>query len=282
MQISQILFWVSAGSRLTVMGILKLNLVTSYDGLIITKIVMCSSSELQTLCIKFQSELRTWFNIAHSLVAIADLGYDKIEEQIVIDDIDYTFSVPITTTFGISFATLNKLPYSKILGIYLEHKQAIVELVFGRIVQIWYDFLNRMYEQILKETFAGVKTYTGIQDLVNGKNVEDIDKMVKEFDLRTGGVRKIEKMETYLDKKIDDDYKQRITVCITVRNLLEHNQGFIRQSDLDNLESQSIKLINLSFQEQDFLVSERVEITIYELFRLKQCFYYASKQLIFD
>ncbi len=46
--------------------------------------------------------------------------------------------------------------------------------------------------------------------------------------------------------------------------------------------SNSLKLINKSCQEQDYLAGEKVLITIYELFRLKQVFYNAAKNLIPD
>ncbi|MBD2536921.1 hypothetical protein H6G97_50005 [Nostoc flagelliforme FACHB-838] len=175
---------------------------------------------------------------------------------------------------------MNELQYSKMFEIYDTHKTAISELVFLRIIQVWYEFINQLVEHLVKERLAGCKNYPKIQILMSKITSKDeIPKIIEKFD-RTSNIKKLTEIENYLERKIDEEYRERIKLAITVRNLLEHNQGVIRESDLKLVASTSIKLINQSCQEQDFLIGEKVEITIYEVFRLKQAFYHASKQLI--
>ncbi len=240
---------------------------------------MCGLTELQEIRNKFQANLREWFDIAHSLVAIASIGSLQVAEESSINDHPYSFHVPVQTTLGVSLASINQIKYSKILEIYIDHKLAITELVFGRIIQLWYDFLNQLTEYLLKRSLAGSDDYPKIQGLISEFKSSDVQKIIQQFD-RISAIKKISKIENYLEQKIDNEYRERITTAITVRNLLEHNQGVIRDSDLSKMKSTSIKLINESCQEQDFLIGEKVEITIYEVFRLKQAFYHASKQLI--
>jgi hypothetical protein len=76
--------------------------------------------------------------------------------------------------------------------------------------------------------------------------------------------------------------KQQIKKAIIVRNLLEHNHGIVRDKDRAQTGTNSIKLIDESCQEKDFKTDEKVQITIYELFRLKQVLYHAAKELIPD
>ncbi len=74
----------------------------------------------------------------------------------------YVFAVPVSTSVGLSFATINNLEYSKIFEIYFNHQGVIAELVYGRIIQRWYDFLNQIIEEIVKESITGIKNYPNI------------------------------------------------------------------------------------------------------------------------
>ncbi|MGF1938142.1 MAG: hypothetical protein RM347_027935 [Nostoc sp. ChiQUE02] len=244
---------------------------------------MCDFTELQTIRNNFRDDLTQWFDIAHTLVALASLGSDTVFENLDINPV-YSFRVPIKTSLGLSLASINDLKYSKMGEIYLNHKLAIPELIFERLIQLWYKFLNQIVEQLVKESLAGSQNYPEIEKLIiKSKGKEEIIKLIcKEFEFDIKNIKKTKKIENYLGQKIDAAHHQNITVAIILRNLLEHNKGIIRENDLNSLNSNSIKLINDSCQEQNFLLGEKVKITIYEVYKLKNLPYHISKQLIPD
>ncbi len=180
------------------------------------------------------------------------------------------------------------MKYQKIFEICFNNKGAIAELIYGRIVQQWYDLLNKIIEQIVKEHLAGIKSYPKIPTVkveldFNIENfLEEVPKLAREnFDF-TKAVEKTKVIETSLEQNLDEELKQQIKKTIIVRNLLEHNQGIVRDKDRKQTGTNSIKLIDNSCQEKDFQTDEKVEITIYKLFRIKQVFDRAAKKLILD
>jgi len=246
-------------------------------------------TELINIRDKFQASLRDWFDIAHALIATTSIGAETVIGYMQSNpDASYSFAVPVIINEDQSFASINKLSYEEIFKRYFSHKGAITELVYGRIVQQWYDFLNQIIEQVVKDHITGVKIYPKIPkvevklDFSTENILEEVPRLIKEsFDFKKN-YEKTKLLEDCLEQKIDENLKKEIKKAIIVRNILEHNQGFIRNKDLKDTGSNSIKLINSSCQEQDWKSGEKIEITIYELYRLKNLFYHISKQLIPD
>ncbi|MGI8499956.1 MAG: hypothetical protein ACR2LR_02285 [Hassallia sp.] len=243
--------------------------------------------ELKKIRDYFQNDLREWFDIAHTLIAITSLGSWKVIEYMQSNsDASYSFAVPIAVNGSLNLASLNKLSYEKMFQTYHNHKGAIAELVYERLIQRWYDFLSQIIEQIVKYHITGVKSYPKIPkvkievNFSDDKFLEQFPTLIKDsFDFQKN-IEKTKLIEDCLEQKIDDEFKQQIKKAIITRNLLEHSQGIIRTKDTKDLGINSIKLIDDHCVEKEFKVGERVEITIYELFRLKQAFYNTSKILI--
>lgn len=155
---------------------------------------MCGFTELQTIRNNFRDDLRQWFDIAHTLVALASLGTGTVLENLDINQV-YSFHIPINTSLGLTLASINDLKYSRMCEIYLNHKLAITELVFERLIQIWYDFLNQIVEQLVKESLAGNQNYPEIEKLItkfDGKQ-EIIKSICKNFDFNIKNIEKIKK-----------------------------------------------------------------------------------------
>ncbi|OUL27061.1 hypothetical protein BV378_10270 [Nostoc sp. RF31YmG] len=242
---------------------------------------MSSLTELQNIRNKFQFDLREWFNKAHSFVAITSLGIDIVQDEINTHNSFYSFAVPISTSLGESLAEISKLQYSEMFAIYLTHKEVITELFYGRIIQLWYDFLNQIIEQLVRVSFIDSSKYPKLHEKISFiKTIDENIKIIRRNFDNSSGVDKIDKVEEYLGQKIDENLRQLIKVAITVRNLLEHNQGVIRDRDLNVLNITAIELINESCQEQDYFIDQKVRISIYEVYRLKNIFYHTSNQLI--
>lgn len=244
-------------------------------------------TKLQKICNAFKERLKTWFDVAHSLLAISEIGADQVSEDLQSDpDADYSFSFPTYIDGEPNIINLSTLEYVKMDETYHRHKGAITELVYERIIQEYYHFLNQIIEQIVKEHITGIKLYPNIPKLqisVNFSNQDilaEIPTLIREsFDF-VKNVDKISKIEKCLGKKLDDDWKKEIKKAIIVRNLLEHNQGIIRDRDIKDFGNSSIQLLDNSGIKKDFQEGDKVEITIYELFKLKQVFQHTSKGLI--
>lgn len=246
-------------------------------------------TELIKIRTNFQASVKNWFDIAHALIATTSIGADTVIEYMQSNpDACYSFAVPININERQTFATISKLSYQEIIQRYLSHKGAITELVYGRIIQQWYDFLNQIIEQVVKDHITGVKIYSKIPkvdiklDFSTESILEEVPRLIKEsFDFKKSH-EKTKLLEDCLGQKIDENLKKEIKKAIIVRNTLEHNQGIIRNKDINDTGSNSIKLIDSSHKEQDLECGDKIEITIYELYRLRNVFYHGSKQLVPD
>lgn len=251
-------------------------------------IIMSDLIELKKIRDDFQNDLRDWFDIAHSLIAITSTGVDEISKEHLLSNPEagYSFPVPISINGSPTLVSLNKLSYGEMFRIYKDHKGVIAELIYERIIQRWYDFLNQIIEQIVKYHITGIKSYINIPkveikvDFTQDNLLQQLPSLIKErFEFKKN-IEKTGLIEKCLEQNIDNELKQQIKKAIITRNLLEHSQGIIREQDTKELGSNNIKLIGADCKEKDFKVGDRVEITIYGLFKLKQVFYHTSKILI--
>ncbi|MBE9249425.1 hypothetical protein IQ226_09645 [Dolichospermum sp. LEGE 00240] len=233
----------------------------------------------------FQKDLRDWVDIAHTFIEFAKRGMSNMNSNASSDLKIFTHEDK-----SLKLETLNRLSYNDMILIYVNHKGAIAELIYGRMLQRWYNFLNQIIEQIVKYHFANVKSYPNIYNINKIKidfSQDDLSEKLPDFINRfdkINNIDKIEVVEQCLKQNIDEELKQEIKKAIITRNLLEHNQGIIRKKDIEGLGSNSIKLFvdegSIPIQEKDFTEGERVEITIYEIFCLKETLYNTSKILI--
>ncbi|MDM3846525.1 MAG: hypothetical protein PT116_16175 [Aphanizomenon gracile PMC638.10] len=242
--------------------------------------------ELNKIRNDFQTAVKEWFDIAQTFITIAKLGVLSMDIK------SSNLVIPKYLNESLNFVTFNKLSDGEMLVTYCNHNGAIAELIYGRMLQRWYNFLNQIMEQIVKYHFASVKSYPNIYNINNKVKIdfsqdnlsEKLPDFIRRFDYKITNIEKIKVIEECLKQNIDAELKQEIKKAIITRNLLEHNQGIIRKTDIEGLGSNSIKLFvdegSIEIQEKDFTEGERVEITIYEIFRLKETLYNTSKILI--
>jgi hypothetical protein len=120
-------------------------------------------TELSTIRDNFQDDLKDLFNMAHAFIATTEIGATKIIDTLrESPDASYAFAIPFATTDGVALANINQLEHAKIFEIYFHNKGVIAELFYVQIIQRWYDFLNQVVEQIVKEHLAGTKRYPKI------------------------------------------------------------------------------------------------------------------------
>ncbi|RUS96036.1 hypothetical protein DSM107003_26980 [Trichormus variabilis SAG 1403-4b] len=248
-------------------------------------------TELKEIRDDFQNDLRYWYNIGHTFIGMSKIASLEMRKEENLGK-KITFATIPTNENGIlKFDILSELTYQQMLVTYYGNQDAIAELVYERIIQRWYDFLNQIIEQVVQYHIAGVKTYTKLPkiDIKVDFSRDNFSKdsllttlpgLIKEgFDFKKN-IEKTELIEKCLEKKIDEELKQEIKKAIITRNLLEHSHGIIREQDVKPLGRNSIKLIDDHCVEKEFKLGEKVEITIYEIFRLNHILYSTSNILI--
>jgi hypothetical protein len=238
----------------------------------------------------FQQELVESLQIAHSLIAISSLGEEPLLENMKKNpESGHQFAIPIPGAMGIEIAKLNFMTWKDIFATYHAHKAAIHELVHAQMVQKWYDFLNQLFEKVVKDHFSGVKSYPKVPQLkvtidfsIDNSTtlIQNIPERAREWFDFIKAEEKINKIEKILGIQIDQQLKSSIKKHIIVRNILEHNNGVIRDRDVKDLGSQVINLFDDSATDKDFKVGDRVKITFYELLRIRHDFHKAASIMI--
>jgi hypothetical protein len=231
------------------------------------------SEELKKICEEVENDLTEWFQVALTLESIITLGHNLIIKDMT-DDIDTSitcFKYSLKTTTGQYID--NQLSFKQVIEGYSNYNSIIVELVFLRIVQHWYDFLNKIIELVVKEHISGVKIYKDIPitnvafDLNNFCSTEDLPELIKDsFDKNIKNIDKTKKITKCLGVTLDNDSQQCIKKAIIVRNLLEHNKGIVRQKDLNDLGGQLFLIYNGELKQ--YGVNARVVLTTSDLYDL--------------
>ena len=248
--------------------------------------------QMQEIRNSFQEDIEESVKVAHALLAIASIGEMEItnktcEEQ----NSSYQFVAPCTQSGLVNLEVFSSVTYKDIIGIYFNHKGALPELVHAQLIQKWYGFLNQLVEQMVYDHVSGVRLYPKIRnkkvelnlEVVERNNlvqIQEISRRFREaFDFEKG-YEKLAQVANWLNIEVDKDLKDSIKKHIIVRNLLQHNHGCIRDSNLKELGKASIQLIDESINIKEFKVEERVKISIYELFRVWEDFHKVADTLI--
>lgn len=184
--------------------------------------------------------------------------------------------------------------FKDILNIYEQHQNAIEEMIHTEFVQKWHDFLGNVFEQILIEQLAGKKCYK-VLDNVSIKKIDlstaepnNIITKVQESALNSFNFepadKRLDTIMTALDKKkiIPGDLKKAIQKHITVRNVFQHNNGFLRSDDITKLDkgATEITLLDKDAIPEPKKAGDALIITYWELEAVKQDFYKAASLLI--
>jgi hypothetical protein len=244
--------------------------------------------ELKEIRDDFHNDLRYWFNIGHTLIGMKKIAFVEMMKEEKLDEKKVTLAIPTNENGILKLDILSELTYQQMLETCFSNPDPIVELVYERIIQRYYDFLSQIMEQIVKYHITGIESYKNIPkieiklDFSKSKDhfLEQFPVLIKNsFDFRKN-IEKTELIEKCLEKKIDEELKQEIKKAIITRNLLEHSHGIIREQDVKSLGRNSIKLIDDHCVEKEFKLGEKVEITIYEIFSLNHILYSTSNILI--
>ncbi|ACK69881.1 hypothetical protein PCC7424_1438 [Gloeothece citriformis PCC 7424] len=238
----------------------------------------------------FIQELDNWFKTANAYITITKGVRYEADDKEKEADLKVKFLSIKESGDGSSSAVTEGINIKQALEIVSKDKDAIEKLFFSRAIQIWYDFLNRILESLVDSHLSGKKSYPKLNKIkqvnidfkqINPDNFrEQIILAIKDsFDF-SKGLEKLQPLEKALEIKIPQNEKYQIKKFIIVRNLIEHNQGQIRETDLNEMGVNIIKLYDQWGKEQEYKLNDKVEIGLDELRKVKEVFEKVANILI--
>jgi len=127
---------------------------------------------------------------------------------------------------------------------FLENRNTFLEMIHGFYVQAWSSFLDSVFESMLEKHFSGTQIYKiqpipiqflSIEDTPD-RLLENIKRRVSEhFSNQIALPDKTMILEKSLGLELSPDLKNNIKKHIIVRNVIQHNQGKLRERDLKTL-----------------------------------------------
>lgn len=133
--------------------------------------------------------------------------------------------------------------------VFLENRHTFLEMIHGFYVQAWSSFLDNIFENMLEKHFSGTQIYK-IQSMpVQFISIEDTpDRLLENIKYRVSEhfsnqialSDKIKVLEKSLEINISPELKNNIKKHIVVRNVIQHNQGELRERDLRTLGSSEL------------------------------------------
>ena len=139
----------------------------------------------------------------------------------------------------------------QVLSLLDDNPNLIFEPFLGSVIQLWNDFLCDIFYDAVRESLRSPGVYTLKKLEIRLENFANIDEANlansvaesarKRFD-DTSVKEKIQAVAKVLSVNLGSltDEIKRITENIVVRNALQHNHGFLRQRDLDEVGSSYI------------------------------------------
>ncbi len=133
---------------------------------------------------------------------------------------------------------------------YREKPNMPLELFHAYYIQAWLGFLDNLFERMLDEHFAGLKSYkikTMQIEFISSEDtpstlVDNVKKRVWEnFSNKIQSKDKLSIITKALNADIPEVLKANIHEHVVVRNLLQHNKGKLRERDLIFLNSSNLK-----------------------------------------
>jgi hypothetical protein len=239
----------------------------------------------------FQTDLDDLLLLAQGLLVLTGFGKDVINKSLGLSpDLDPYLLVPEPYLFKTNSEARDLL---EVLNIYTKHQTAVQEMIHGQFVQKWLDFLDRMFGQILDGHLSGRASYPDLSgsielklDLLDlsailGPNLIPI---IQESALRWFNFLKpedkLKKIKKALKVASDETLERAVKKHILVRNLFQHNNGVLRQDDIDRLGLKAITLLDDFNKPIEFKVGERLIVSFCELNAVRDDLYKMASLLI--
>ncbi len=234
----------------------------------------------------FLSAWDTSVALAHSLTYFLMFGERGLAQHLKdYGDVDFFIGVGHPEDSRVSL----KMKVSEVLQLHKEHPTAVEEMVHARLVQQWHDFLESLYVQLVKEHLVEGKHHPGLETMSvkvdfrdPGDLAEDVARAATQQFAYSEAPAKLRTVAAALDVEIPTALSESIRKHVAVRNVLQHNEGVLRDVDLRFLgrEGSYITLQNNSDEPAATSVGERVKVTFWELVAVRNHFRAAALQLV--
>jgi hypothetical protein len=229
---------------------------------------------LRAIGIKFALNLALSIDMAHSLTALVRWG--EIAVKAYLDRYpEATFTVGIGHPETATVSTTPR-PLRRLLEVFSHRDTVTNELMHAQVIQYWQDFLDELLLELTRRHFTGSRTYRGlgaIQLRLDCRQVNDenlIDELVERAGREFAFMEAAEKLRLAaraLGASIPQQLSRAIKKDVTVRNVLQHNDGILRDEDLKRLglKGAGLPLRDNRGEERRHHAGDRVAISFWEV-----------------
>lgn len=229
---------------------------------------------LSAIALKFALNLALSNHMAHSLTALVRWG-----EMVLKAHLDRypeaTFAVGIGHPETAKVSTTPR-PVRLLLEVFSQRDTVTNELMHAQVIQYWQDFLDALLLELARRHFTGSRTYPGlgtIQLRLDCRQVDHsclVDQVVERAAREFAFMEAMDKLRLAakaLGVCIPQELTRAIKKDVTVRNVLQHNDGILRDEDLKRLglKGAGLPLLDKSGQERRHHAGDRVAISFWEL-----------------
>jgi hypothetical protein len=223
---------------------------------------------------KFGLNLALSVNMAHSLTALVRWGeialkahLDRYPEATFVVGIGHPETATVSTT---------PRPVRLLLEVFSQRDTVANELIHAQVIQYWHDFLDELLLELARRHFTGWRIYPGlgtVQLRLDCRRVGDpclVDQVVEGAGREFGFMEAMDKLRLAaraLRVSIPQELSRAIKKDVTVRNVLQHNDGILRDEDLKRLglKGAGLPLRDNSGEERRHHAGDRVAISFWEL-----------------
>lgn len=229
---------------------------------------------LSAIGIKFALNLALSINMAHSLTALVRWGQIALKAHLDRYP-EAAFMVGIGHPETATVSTMPR-PVRLLLEVFSQRDTVTDELIHAQVIQYWHDFLDELLLELARRHFTGSRTYPGlgtIQLRLDCRQVDHsclVDQVVERAAREFAFMEAMDKLRLAaraLGVSIPQELTRAIRKDVMVRNVLQHNDGMLRDEDLKRLglKGAGLPLLDKSGEERRHHPGDRVAISFWEL-----------------
>lgn len=226
---------------------------------------------------KFKSDLVYLLDLALSLNAAVSFGIEDMREKLRADpEVGYGMMVvdEISGSKLVATRRSHRVKLADVLKVVINNQNAIFELAHSQIIQLWQDFLDRVFTEIFTDHFSGKATYPRASKIdveinFSSDTMSNLTGNLQERALQNyqflNADQKLAFVEKALGAKIPDQIKASVKKQIAIRNAFQHHGGIVRADDLRRLGVKTIKTIDETGQTSNCGVGDKIAMSFWEL-----------------
>jgi hypothetical protein len=181
-------------------------------------------------------------DMANSLTALVRRGQAELSAHVARYP-EATFTVGLGDPETATLRTRAR-PIRALLDVFSQRDTVTNELIHAQVIQYWHDFLDELLAELVRRHLAGSRPYVGLGAIdlkldcreITPANLVDrlVERAAKEFAFMES-MEKLRVAAKALSASVPDTLMRAVRKHVTVRNVLQHNDGILRHEDLRRL-----------------------------------------------